>query len=215
MEQPYTDVAVLTEIKKSGQGSENLGVYAINDDLLVAGKEQFFQQPHWKKRDDDTIGKYGKDTLNDNAERIKEQQIQEDQYEQIEERRHNLMSLEHDSVQRLYRGRMDNRLQRMNLENTEKHYRYFKDAIHQAAYEALGIYEKNNNERKPYWWNEKIEIDIESKKKAFQKYLSTKSIQDKIRYKEARSKVREKFIKQKVENPKLEARKEEEGRNVQ
>ncbi|KAF2884257.1 hypothetical protein ILUMI_21909 [Ignelater luminosus] len=107
--------------------------------------------------------------------RIKEQQTREDQYEQIEERRYNL---EHDSVQRLYRGRLDIRLQRTGFENTEEHYQYIKDAIHQAAYEALGIYEKNSNKRKPYWWDEKIEVDIEGKRTAFQKYLNTKSVED-------------------------------------
>ncbi|KAF2899540.1 hypothetical protein ILUMI_06633, partial [Ignelater luminosus] len=75
---------------------------------------------------------------------------------------------------------------------SKEHYQYIKDAIHQAAYEPLGIYEKNNNERKPYWWYEEIEIDIEGKRKAFQKYSSTKSIEDKIKYKEAQSKLRKK-----------------------
>ncbi|KAF2905338.1 hypothetical protein ILUMI_00840 [Ignelater luminosus] len=53
--------------------------------------------------------------------------------------------------------------------------------------------EKTTNKRKPYWWDEDIEIDIEGKSKAFQKYLSTKCTEDKIRYKEAQGKARKKM----------------------
>ncbi|KAF2887518.1 hypothetical protein ILUMI_18655 [Ignelater luminosus] len=48
---------------------------------------------------------------------------------------------------------------RQGSESLEEHYQYIKDAIHQAA----GLYKKNNIKRKPYWWDEEIEIDIEGK----------------------------------------------------
>ncbi|KAF2900063.1 hypothetical protein ILUMI_06125 [Ignelater luminosus] len=66
----------------------------------------------------------------------------------------------------------------MDFGNTEEHYQYIKDAIYQAAYEALGLYEKNNNKRKPYWWDEKIERAIEKKGEEYMKKLLTENRPD-------------------------------------
>lgn len=71
----------------------------------------------------------------------------------------------------------------------EQYYIYIKESIHVAAEEALGKYERLKRQ-KPYWWDRKIEDLIKNKREKYNKYLNTKAIQDKIKYKKVQTKVR-------------------------
>ena len=68
-------------------------------------------------------------------------------------------------------------------------YIHIQNCIHEAAKETLGCYEK---ERKttPYWRNKEIELLIKNKKEKYKKFLTTKTVEDKITYKEAQAAVR-------------------------
>ncbi|KAF2885093.1 hypothetical protein ILUMI_21096 [Ignelater luminosus] len=63
-------------------------------------------------------------------------------------------------------------------------YEYIKHYIHEAVKEALRNLRKNTS-KKPYWWDKGIENEITTKREKYEKYLSSKSSTDKIKYKKA------------------------------
>lgn len=82
--------------------------------------------------------------------------------------RYNLNSLQLESVQEVYKNRLDEKLVDNQFNNVEEHYRYIQDCIREAAKEALG-YHETVTKAKPYWWSRDIETQIRSKKEKFNK----------------------------------------------
>jgi len=109
--------------------------------------------------------------------------------ESIDEIRYNVDSLEQESVRDLYKRRLDQKLELKQFNNNEEHYNHIKTCLHDAAREALGCIEKEKK-KQPYWWDEEIEEAIEEKRSRYHQYLTTKDINDNIKYKEAQTKVR-------------------------
>jgi len=121
------------------------------------------------------------------------------QSEQTNEKKFNLDSLDNDSTKTLYKNRLDEKLGDIHFETTELQHQYIKDCIQTAAMEALGYSEKTQR-KKPYWWDEEIEMDIMNKKKKYISYLNTKSNEDETAYKEAQKIVRRKIAQKKNES---------------
>ena len=81
------------------------------------------------------------------------------------------------------------------FDTTKKQYQYIVENIHMAAKEALG---ENEAEAKGnYYWNKEIKEDVDDKRVKYHKWLSTKSLTDKIEYKKAQAKVRKKMTEEK------------------
>lgn len=119
---------------------------------------------------------------------------------EILERKYNLKGLEDETTQGLYKFRLDSKLDDQEFENINQHYEYIKKCIHEAAFEALGVYNQQNQKRKPYWWNKEIEEDIARKSRLHQKYLSSKKLEDKLEFKKVQAEVRRKICKEKNES---------------
>lgn len=122
-----------------------------------------------------------------------------EQEQKTTEIRYNLDSLNHESVKKLYKKRLDEQLIQESFESTEDQYEYLKSCLKNAALEALGEYEKPNR-RIPYWWDEEIEEMIKTKRDKYNKFLNTKSDQDKNEYKTAQRMVRTAITKKKNES---------------
>jgi len=58
-----------------------------------------------------------------------------------------------------------------------------KNTLQQAANEALGKRKKRRHKRRFILWNEDIKNLIENKKKAYLRYLTTRSETDRLEYK--------------------------------
>jgi len=59
--------------------------------------------------------------------------------------------------------------------NNDVELQTLKNTLQQAANEALGKRKKRRHERRLILWNEDIKILIENKKKAYLRYLTTRS----------------------------------------
>lgn len=123
---------------------------------------------------------------------------EQDETEKVEPIKYNLESLQHDSTKHLYKNRLDQKLQLQNFQNTTEHYNYIKNCLHEAAKESIG-YLENTNRQKPYWWDEEIEKEIETKKQAHEKYLSTQTEHHKESYKQSQRRVRNMITQKKNE----------------
>jgi len=110
--------------------------------------------------------------------------------------RYNLSSLNYGSVRVLYQKRLDEKLDQERFNDNEQHYKHIKDCIHAAAKEAMGLYEPEKR-KKPYWWYQEIESQIEVKRKAYSKFLNSQTNQDKTHYKNAQAKVQKMICQRK------------------
>lgn len=124
----------------------------------------------------------------------------EEKRETLQQKRYNLRGLDDEGTRRLYKTRLDQKLNGNNFEDIEDYYNHIKEAIHAAAKEALGEYKASGQQQKPYWWDNDIESEIEEKRKRYQAYLSSKSMENKILYREAQKKVRKKISQKKNES---------------
>ena len=67
--------------------------------------------------------------------------------------------------------------------NIDVEWQTLKNTLQQAANEALGKRKKRRHKRRLILWNENIKNLIESKKKAYLRYLTTRSEAEKLEYK--------------------------------
>jgi hypothetical protein len=67
--------------------------------------------------------------------------------------------------------------------NINAEWQTLKNTLKQAANESLGKRTKRRHKRRLILWNEDIKNLIENKKKAYLRYLTTRSETDKIEYK--------------------------------
>jgi hypothetical protein len=67
--------------------------------------------------------------------------------------------------------------------NIDVEWQTLKNTLQQAANEALGKRKKRRHKRRLILWNEDIKNLIENKKKAYLRYLTTRSETDKLGYK--------------------------------
>lgn len=91
----------------------------------------------------------------------------------------NLDSLNHESVQFLYKLRIATKMQKANnIEqlNSEDLYQVVKTCIQEAAAEAVGYHEKAV--QRTEWWNRDIEVKVREKKRLYEKWLQTNDIED-------------------------------------
>jgi hypothetical protein len=78
-------------------------------------------------------------------------------------RKYNTESLQNESTKFLYQQRLNNKLNRKELTDTEEMYNYLKNCNHEEAKEALG--EKVDNKgRKTIFWDAEIEKERKKKK---------------------------------------------------
>lgn len=124
---------------------------------------------------------------------------QDKQSEKLQQRRYNLHGLEDQSTRTLYQTRLNQKLKDKIFNSTEEHYNHIKECIHEAATEALGVYENNVKQYKPYWWDKEIKQEIEDKRRKYQQYLSSKNVEHKRLYKEAQANVRRRISQKKNE----------------
>jgi len=67
--------------------------------------------------------------------------------------------------------------------NIDVEWQTLRSTLQQAANEALGKRKKRRHKRRLILWNEDIKNLIESKKKAYLRYLTTRSEAEKLEYK--------------------------------
>jgi hypothetical protein len=92
--------------------------------------------------------------------------------------------LENLSIKLLYQRRLEQNLTHSQCSlNINAEWQTLKNTLQQAADEALGKRMKRRNRRRLILWNEDIKNLIENKKKAYLRYLTTRSDTDKIEYK--------------------------------
>jgi len=84
--------------------------------------------------------------------------------------------LEDPSIKLLYQRRLEQNLMHSPCSlNNDVELQTLKNTLQQAANEALGKRKKRRHERRLILWNEDIKILIENKKKAYLRYLTTRS----------------------------------------
>jgi len=67
--------------------------------------------------------------------------------------------------------------------HTDVEWQTLKNTLQQTANEALGKMKKRRHKRRLILWNEDIKNLIENRKKAYLRYLTTRSGTDKVEYK--------------------------------
>ncbi|KAL3288984.1 hypothetical protein HHI36_003427, partial [Cryptolaemus montrouzieri] len=72
-------------------------------------------------------------------------------------------------------------------------------SIHQAAEESLGELDNGRKKKCFYWWNDSIKESIEEKKRAYNKWLTTKDSEDRKYYTRISREVKKEIIKRKNE----------------
>jgi len=87
--------------------------------------------------------------------------------------------------------------------NIDVEWQTLKNTLQQAANEVLGKRKKRRHKRRLILWNEDIKNLIENKKKAYLRYLTTRSETDKLEYKRLVAIVKEKQEKLKGDVGKL------------
>ena len=107
-------------------------------------------------------------------------------------------SLLDESTSFLYKRRLDQKLAEEEYNSLQDEYQYLINSMHQAAKEALGELKLKNTRNNLYWSEELEQLRIDKKCK-YQNWLSTKRIEDKIKYKEAQAKMRKAIVKRKNE----------------
>lgn len=119
------------------------------------------------------------------------------EYEVLSPIRYNLEGFDHESIKLLYKQRLDTKLNIEYFDTIEEEYNHLKSCLHSAASEALGTQNQQSKRRKPYWWDDEIEGEIEAKRREYQKYLSSGNANDRERYKIQQKKVRYMIAKKK------------------
>lgn len=82
----------------------------------------------------------------------------------------------------LYKLRLSSKLTNVNETSAVTIYEDITKAIHEAAYESLGLIEERARNQREYWWSEEIAQKIGEKRLAYQKWLSTKDPEDRKDY---------------------------------
>ena len=102
----------------------------------------------------------------------------------IDGRRYKLESLRHDSTQFLYKIRLAQKLDIIDMqEPAEKVYEVLKTCIKQAAEEALGYKDRTAASGDAHiWWNSEIDKKVKEKKQRYGKWLASGSPEDRRRY---------------------------------
>jgi len=116
-------------------------------------------------------------------------------------KRFNLNLLKQDSIRFLYQLRLANKLRNQTTGTAAEMYNHIKSAIHEAAMEAIG--EQNSQQNLgDSWWREhqhELESAIKEKKEAYQKWLTTQDQEDRNLYIRTRREVKKKTIRAKNE----------------
>lgn len=103
----------------------------------------------------------------------------------------NCTFLNQDSVNDLYQRRLKMHLDSERLTNDiEQDHQHITNAIHKTAKEAIGEVSK---QEKTHWWNHDIEDLIEKKKLAYNKWMMTRTTEDRKSYKRANKIVKDKI----------------------
>jgi len=88
------------------------------------------------------------------------------------------------SIKLLYQRRLEQNLMHSPCSrNIDVEWQTLKNTLQQAANEVLGKRKKRRHKRRLILWNEDIKNLIENKKKAYLRYLTTRSETDKLEYK--------------------------------
>ena len=92
--------------------------------------------------------------------------------------------LEDPSIKLLYQRRLEQNLIHSPCSlNIDVEWQTLKNTLQQAANVAVGKRKKRRHKRRLILWNEDIKNLIDSKKKAYWRYLTTRSETDKLEYK--------------------------------
>lgn len=111
---------------------------------------------------------------------------------ETEMRKYNLALLGDDSIKDLYRRRLEGKLNVSTGTSAAEKYNHLKDCVHQAAFEALGVLEREPN--KP-WFDSDCAALVDEKKTAFKKWLSSRCAADWSAYKALNVKVKKEVSK--------------------
>lgn len=108
--------------------------------------------------------------------------------------KYKLYLLAENSVGRLYRNRLEEKIDLSHGNNLSEKYEHLRECIHSAAREALG-YEEDR--KQPDWWTEEVENLVKAKKEAYKKYLASSRNQDWITYRALNKQVKDEVAKEK------------------
>ena len=100
----------------------------------------------------------------------------------LDEPRYKVRSLQQDSIRFLYAMRVANRVSEIEDGTPERMYGELKTALQEAVYEALGQEEESPRRTTPVWWSTDIEDLVIAKKAAYNKWLTTRGVEDRKEY---------------------------------
>jgi len=109
--------------------------------------------------------------------------------------------LEDPSIKLLYQRRLEQNLRHSPCSlSIDIEWQTLKNTPQQAANEALGKRRKRRHKRSLILWNEDIKNLIENKEKAYLRYLTTRSVTDKLEYKRSVAIVKIETVKEQRQN---------------
>lgn len=114
----------------------------------------------------------------------------------IETIRYNLESLKQDSIKFLYKTRLATKLQQPLEGSAAARYEQIKEAIHNAANEAVGRW-YSGSAKTQEWWTKELEEKVKLKKWAYNKWLNTKDAEDRKLYARMNREVKREVAKNK------------------
>ncbi|KAL3276907.1 hypothetical protein HHI36_012275 [Cryptolaemus montrouzieri] len=94
---------------------------------------------------------------------------------------------------------LDKKLTQIDDSTPTKLYDGLVKSIHQAAEESLGELDNGRNKKSLYCWNDSIKESLEEKKGAYNKWLTTKDLEDRKYYRRISREVKKEIIKRKNE----------------
>ncbi|KAL3280905.1 hypothetical protein HHI36_004132 [Cryptolaemus montrouzieri] len=122
-----------------------------------------------------------------------------DEERQCKPKRYKLDLLQDPSVTFLYKLRLSQKLTRIDDSTSTKLYDGLVKSIQQTAEKSLGELDNGRNKKSPYWWNDSIKESIEEKKRAYNKWLTTKDSEDRKYHTRISREVKKEIIRRKNE----------------
>ena len=121
--------------------------------------------------------------------RVKDEK-DKDELSSLTQMKYALDNLNVDSVTFLYKLRLSSKLSNSTTGTAEQEYVKLKEAIHKAAFEALGEEKEHMKQEKDSWWTEELNDLVTDKKRLYNIWLMTKDDYDRRLYQQKRREVK-------------------------
>lgn len=115
-----------------------------------------------------------------------------DNTRELKQRKYNIASLRDESTAFLYKVRLSAKLKNNMTGTAAQEYEKLKNAIHDAAFEALGEQKRLSKQKEEKWFNDEVDKLIAEKKNAYNKWLASNDPDDRRTYQQKRNQVNQK-----------------------